>query len=171
MAAPAARPAFGSPTPGPQPRPQPQPQPQPEQDPLSDSLEFGPYPEAVPAARMRTRAILAEWDLGELADDAAQVVSELMANAVETHQREHLDTPVRLTLLGGLRTVLIVVGDSSSRTPVPDNPDFDCESGRGLLIVGALAARWDIKPRAGGGKVVRAVLRGKRHAEPTRRTR
>lgn len=132
--------------------------------PLSDCLELGAYPEAVPSARLHTRAILAEWGLAELADSAESVVAELVTNAVEATRREHLDAPIRLTLLAGLRTVLIVVRDPSSSPPVPGNPDGDDETGRGLMIVAALSTRWDWKPTADGGKVARALIRGERHA-------
>jgi hypothetical protein len=43
-------------------------------------------------------------------------------NAIEATRREHLDAPVRLTLLVGLDAVLIVVGDASSSPPVPAGP-------------------------------------------------
>lgn len=130
--------------------------------PLSHSLEFGPYREAVPAARLHTRAILSEWELAELADDAESVIAELMANAIEIHQRENIHAPVRLTLLAGLRTLLIGVRDAADSAPCPGSPAEDDECGRGLLIVGALAAYWDTKPCPEGGKIVRALLRAKR---------
>jgi anti-sigma regulatory factor (Ser/Thr protein kinase) len=132
--------------------------------PRSDYLELGAYPGAVPSARLHTRAILAEWGLTELADSAESVVAELVTNAVEATRREHLEEPVRLTLLAGLRTVLIVMRDPSSSPPVPGSPDGDHESGRGLIIVDALSARWDWKLAPSGGKVVRAIVRGERHA-------
>ena len=132
--------------------------------PLSDCLELGAYAEAVPSARLHTRAILTEWGLAELADSAESVVAELVTNAVEAARREHLNAPVRLTLLAGLRTVLIVVRDPSSCPPVPGSPDGDDETGRGLMIVAALSAHWGWKPTPGGGKVVRALVAGERHA-------
>jgi hypothetical protein len=77
------------------------------------------------------------------------------------HCRERLDSPIRLTLLAGLRTALIVVRDASGSPPVPAGPGDDDENGRGLLIVDALSAGWGWKP-APGGKVVR-VLVGQAH--------
>lgn len=127
--------------------------------PLSDRLELGPHPSAVRAARRRVRAALAAWGLAGLADDAEQIAAEIVGNAVEAHQREHLDAPVRLTLLAGPGTVLIAVRDASGSPPVPAMPGDDDEAGRGLLIVEALAAGWDWKP-APGGKVVRVVVGG-----------
>jgi anti-sigma regulatory factor (Ser/Thr protein kinase) len=130
----------------------------------SSFLEFAASPSAVPSVRLYTCGVLAEWGLGEddLASDTESVVAELVANAVEAGRREQLGAPIRLTLLAGLRTVLIVVRDASTSPPVPGQPGDLDESGRGLLIVDALSARWDSKPAPGGGKVVRALVRGQR---------
>lgn len=127
----------------------------------SDSTEYAPHPGAVAAARLRTRLNLRGWGLKELADEAEQIVSELISNSIEAHQREQLDAPVRLTLLAGLRTALIVVRDASRDEPVRKDPGVDLESGRGLLIVDALADHWCWKPVPDGGKAVRVLLRGK----------
>lgn len=124
----------------------------------SDSLVLGPFAGAVPSARLHTRAVLAEWGLDELAADAEIVVAELVANAVQAHQREGRDAPVRLTLLAGPRSVLIVVRDGSNDPPVPGTPDPEAERGRGLLLVEALTAAWTWKPAPTGGKVVRASV-------------
>lgn len=125
----------------------------------SDSLEFGASPGSVAVARLHARVVLGEWGLSELAADATQVVSELMTNAIEAHRREQLDAPVRLTLLAGPRAVLIVVRDAAAGRPEPGNPGDISEHGRGLLIVEALAARWDCKRCPDGGKAVRALVR------------
>ncbi|MCL2582374.1 MAG: ATP-binding protein [Streptosporangiales bacterium] len=130
----------------------------------SDSIDLAPHPGAVALARLHVRRTLGVWDLGELEADASQVTSEIVANAIEAHHHEHLNAPVRLTLLAGLRTLLIAVRDASTAMPVPAQPGPDLESGRGLLTVSALAAQWDAKPLAGGGKTVRALLRGSRRA-------
>jgi anti-sigma regulatory factor (Ser/Thr protein kinase) len=87
------------------------------------------------------------------------VVSELATNAVQAHRREHLTEPIRLTLLAGLRTVLIAVRDASASQPASSTADSNAEHGRGLFIVEALAAAWSWKPAPGGGKTVRVLLR------------
>lgn len=126
----------------------------------SDSIEMAAIPGTVPLARARTRVLLWEWGLDELADDAEQVIAELLANSVEATAEAGLEAPVRLTLIAGLRTLLIAVWDACPDPPVPQDPVLAAESGRGLIIVDALAARWDWKP-APAGKVTRALLRGK----------
>jgi hypothetical protein len=127
--------------------------------PRSDSLELGPLPGAVPSARLHARAMLAEWGLAELADSAESVTAELVGNAVVARQREQRDAPVKLTLLAGLRTV----HDTSSAPPVLVTPGTEAEHGRGLILVEAFSASWGWKPVPGGGKVVRALVRGERH--------
>lgn len=128
----------------------------------SDSLELGPLNGSVPSARLHVRAILEEWGYEELRDSAETVVSELVANAVEAHQCEHRDEPVRLVLLAALRTLLIVVRDASNAPPMPATPDETVERGRGLLMVEAFSSTWSWKLVPGGGKVVRALIRGQR---------
>lgn len=124
----------------------------------SDSLELGAYPGAVTSARLHARAVLAEWQLACLADEAESVVAELVANAVEVHRREGLDEAVGLTLLADSKSALVVVRDSSNRHPVRTVPDFDDESGRGLLLVEAIADWWDWKPLPRNGKMVRSLI-------------
>jgi hypothetical protein len=87
------------------------------------------------------------------------VVSELVANAVEAHCRENLEAPVRLTLIPGQRAVLVVVRDASSGNPDPRASSEEAEDGRGLFIVDALSAFWNVQPVPGGGKAVRALIR------------
>jgi anti-sigma regulatory factor (Ser/Thr protein kinase) len=129
-------------------------------------------PEAAPLARAWTRELLCEWGLADLADDAETVAAELLANAIEETERAGLDTQIRLTLIGSsLRTLVITVWDGvADGPPVPGSGpglitglvvDDDAESGRGLLVAAAYSARLDWK-HAPGGKVVRALLRGKR---------
>lgn len=130
----------------------------------TDSLDLGAYPSAATSARLHCRALLAEWSLQDLADASETVVGELMANSVEAHKREHLDAPVRLTLLADRCTVLVVVRDASDSPPVPSNPGIEDETGRGLLIVGALAADWGWKHLPGGGKITRALVQGEHRA-------
>ena len=108
--------------------------------------------------------MLRAWDLEELADDGESIVAELSANAIEATIRTAARGPVRLTLIAGLRTLLIAVRDTVPNPPIPRQPGPDDPSGRGLLIVDALAAHWDWKSAPGGGKVVRAIVRGQRRA-------
>lgn len=149
---------------------------------VSSSLELGAYPGAIPSARVHARAVLWEWGIGELADDAESVVAELVQNAVQATSRAGLDTPVRLILLAGLRAALIAVWDAAPGVPVVaasavDLGDFieddtadPAQHGRGLLMVSALSHRWGTRPVRGaqGGKVVWSELVGERAGAPAR---
>lgn len=132
----------------------------------SDSLELGAYPGAVTSARLHARAVLVEWHLACLVDAAESVVAELVTNAVEAHRRERLDDAVTLTLLADSSSALVVVRDSSDGRPVRNEPDLDAESGRGLLLVEAIADWWDWKPLPLDGKIVRSLITGKDHDRP-----
>jgi anti-sigma regulatory factor (Ser/Thr protein kinase) len=50
--------------------------------PLTTTLPLGALPGATPCARLHARAVLTEWGLGDLADAAELIVSELVTNAV-----------------------------------------------------------------------------------------
>ncbi|MFE6050511.1 ATP-binding protein [Kitasatospora sp. NPDC056446] len=109
-------------------------------------------------ARRRLRDFLAPFPVGELLLPTGQLlVSELVTNAVR-HTRVPRDRLIgvhfRLTPDGTLR---IEVHDADSEKPVlRDTPaPVSADSGRGLLLVDALARSWGCSPRAGGiGKFV-----------------
>jgi anti-sigma regulatory factor (Ser/Thr protein kinase) len=92
-------------------------------------------------ARLLTVDELRGW--GITCDAAHHVVAELAANAA-THGRLP-GRSFRLTLyvVGG--TLRIEVTDTrGDRLPAVQEPDAEAESGRGLLLVDALADRWGV---------------------------
>jgi anti-sigma regulatory factor (Ser/Thr protein kinase) len=94
-------------------------------------------------------------------DAAETVVGELAANAVTHGCVQGRDFELRLTLSG--RTLRIEVSDTRTerRPPGPgvlELPEELAESGRGLLLVEALADRWWVLDRVPIGKTVRAEL-------------
>ncbi|MGW4345214.1 ATP-binding protein [Streptomyces sp. NPDC004690] len=105
--------------------------------------------QAVTAARHQAVDGIRDWDT-ELDDEvlhtAALLISELLANAVQ-----HAGTG-RICLTSRLTTTAlrIEVSDSSSLLPVAGLPDQDAESGRGLLLVAALADRHGVEPTPTG---------------------
>ncbi|THA70380.1 ATP-binding protein [Streptomyces sp. A0958] len=93
-------------------------------------------------------------------DTVAVLVAELAANAV-THGRvpgRDFELVVRLTG----RTLRIEVSDARGERRPPaggvTEPAPLAEEGRGLLLVGALADRWEVLDRARVGKTVVAEL-------------
>jgi len=134
-------------------------------------LELGALPTAAPCARLHTRLVLWEWDLGALAQTAALVVSELVTNAVQASvtltssrfagQWVPGTPPVRVWLSADEYRVVIQVWDGSDRPPVPQPEQPEADSGRGLLLVGSLSAEWGCyMPEKSSGKVVWAVVAG-----------
>lgn len=135
---------------------------------FQSALTLGALPTAIPCARLRTRNIAGEWGLRHLADTAELVVSELVTNAVsasvDEDQRPHYTDGhgaacVRLRLSTDRRVVLVEVWDGNVMPPEPNQAGLDDESGRGLMLVEALAERWGWDLAANGrGKIVWALL-------------
>jgi hypothetical protein len=119
-----------------------------------------PRPEAhsVTAARAFTAATLRRWDATDCADDVAAVLSELLTNALR-HGRPQAAGSIRLGLLHPGPCVLCAVADPSNQVPVPREPDWDAETGRGLQVVASLSHRWGYCPAPDQrGKVVWATV-------------
>ncbi|MGW0535212.1 ATP-binding protein [Streptomyces sp. NPDC003032] len=108
--------------------------------------------QSVPAARAFTRAALADWGIGDRGDEIALCVSELATNALL-----HGVPPgrgFRLCLCCIDDVLRVEVHDSGDGWPRPGGESNDTdESGRGLLLVAALADKWGVDERD-PGKVV-----------------
>ena len=136
--------------------------------PLSTSLPLGALPGATPCARLHARAVLAEWDLNDLAEAAELIVSELVTNAVRASTASNgrprydgLQMPVVvLRMASDGIGLLIEVWDGIPGSPAAAHPGPDDESGRGLMLVAAQCDRWSWQTVPGWpGKVVWAQLR------------
>lgn len=112
--------------------------------------------EAAQQARRDIALALESWGLAHLVEVAEQIVTELVANAVEHTDAATVGTSVTRT---GEEAVRIVVTDTSRTRPTPAAPSSDDENGRGLLLVDALAHDWGSE-LVHGGKRVWAELRG-----------
>jgi anti-sigma regulatory factor (Ser/Thr protein kinase) len=115
-------------------------------------------PGSVPVARWYVRAVLGSCGLGEYADHAEIIISELVANAVQ-HACDNDTTTIGVTLTRAASTaaLTVAVSDSSPDAPIMRGGPPGSEQGRGLQIVAALSAHWGWR-REGGGKAVFAVL-------------
>jgi DNA-binding response OmpR family regulator len=100
-------------------------------------------PVAPAEARRLVRDVLLHWGYGDLLDDAALVVSELVTNAVR-HAGSASIVVVNRTD-GGIR---VEVRDEGPWTPDPGPSPTDAERGRGLMIISALATAWGVESGA-----------------------
>ncbi|OIK24615.1 ATP-binding protein [Streptomyces malaysiense] len=104
------------------------------------SQTFPCAPETAGLGRRLVRHALGAWHLDHLTDAAELIVSELVANA-SRHTPCH-----SIHLLVGrpspARAHIGVVDRAPSRLPVLSPGGADDESGRGLLLIDALADRW-----------------------------
>ena len=117
-------------------------------------LELGALAPAVPTARAWARVILPGWGLARLAGDGGLILSEFVTNSV-VHASGRA---VGIWLMTDRERLVIMVGDPSPDLPVrAETPDTGQPSGRGLVIVSALAARWGAY-RVPSGKIVWAML-------------
>ncbi|MGW7257830.1 ATP-binding protein [Streptomyces sp. NPDC054834] len=89
------------------------------------------------------------------------IAAELTANAVRHGHVPGRDFDLRLLLTGGATFRIEVTDTRTEKRPssTPPSPDSESESGRGLLLVAALADDWGVTPRASApGKTVWAEL-------------
>ncbi|MQY13783.1 hypothetical protein SRB5_39370 [Streptomyces sp. RB5] len=112
-------------------------------------------PKAATRARRDISLALKSWGMPQLMDAAAQIITELVANAVEHTDTNTVGASVVRT---GEVSARIVVTDTSRTGPAPCDPRAEDEHGRGLMLVAALAHDWGSEP-VHGGKRVWAELR------------
>ncbi|MFD4143461.1 ATP-binding protein [Streptomyces sp. NPDC058572] len=105
---------------------------------------------SVPAAREFVRATAVDWGVDARLDDLLLCASELATNALVHGVPPGRGYRVRMWLHGD-GILRLEVHDSGDGRPAVREPDE--ESGRGLLLVTALADKWGVDGRA-PGKVV-----------------
>ncbi|UQA93959.1 ATP-binding protein [Streptomyces halobius] len=138
-------------------------------DPLSVSGSVScilpPRYESVSGARKFTRDTLHGWNLDELFDGVALVVSELVTNALRHAVLAAPGLtdapPARLHLMRWSARLVCAVRDPSGASPVAGEADSAAESGRGLYLVDSFSDSWGWHPMAGAapGKIVWALFR------------
>ena len=117
-------------------------------------LHLPPSPPACVTARRLVVRACGRWGLGTMADRAALVTTELVANAVN-----HARTPSVLTV--SLRTRHLHVAVEDGCPVLPHRRGLDdpyVPEGRGLLVIEAFSSAWGCVPRP-GGKVVWVTMR------------
>lgn len=116
-------------------------------------------------ARSHVRAVLADWEMLDLSDNAELVASELVTNVVLAAgpQEQHEDSGAlarlfQVGMFSDRTTLLIDVFDTVPGKPERRDAAVGDENGRGLAIVEALSETWGTRPHP-RGKVVYARLR------------
>lgn len=105
------------------------------------SVRLSPTPRGARLARVLTEQQLRTWGLP--LETATQIVAELAANAATHGRVPGRDFQLLLYVVGG--TLRIEVTDTrGDRLPRLTSPADEGESGRGLLLVAALADRWGV---------------------------
>lgn len=111
---------------------------------------------AVADTRRRLRDQLRQWGVPALTDTAELLATEIVTNALQ-----HTGGGAVLTATlsaGPARRLRVEVHDSAGRRPPPrtpggTRPSDEATSGRGLMLVEALADTWGVQAR-GAGKIV-----------------
>ncbi|MGW3728918.1 ATP-binding protein [Streptomyces sp. NPDC000851] len=121
-------------------------------------------------ARLLAAEQLRTWEVSPtVTERAEQIVAELAANSALHGRVQGRDFRLALTLDTTTGTLRIAVSDArGDHIPVPTTtaqPE-EAESGRGLLLVTALADRWGTEPYPPGGKTIWAECHSQR--EPDR---
>ena len=119
---------------------------------LDVSLSLNPEPGAAGSARRWARELLVA-SVGEDTTDAVELVlTELVQNAVF-----HANTPMTVRLRTGEDGVWVAVADGSAVLPSSGLTSVEAMSGRGLVMVVAVASDWGVEPQP-DGKVVWARI-------------
>ncbi|MGP3950421.1 ATP-binding protein [Streptomyces sp. 7N604] len=112
----------------------------------------------------RSRELLRDqaraWKIpDDVAETAVLLLSELMTNA-RKHARVSPGREISARCVLGDELLRIEVSDASDEPPRPRDASPDDESGRGLVLLAALADEWGAHPRTRGiGKTVWFALK------------
>ncbi|MGW2515522.1 PAS domain S-box protein [Streptomyces sp. NPDC001617] len=104
-------------------------------------IDLPAVPSSVPEGRAFLHKALTSWNCAPSADDALLLLSETLTNAVQ-----HAEGPVGLHLHRTDTDLTVEVSDRSPHLPQPRLAAEDEESGRGLILVRALADTWGVRP-------------------------
>lgn len=117
----------------------------------SRSFPIAAERQAVPEARRLVLAVVRGWDLqltSETLEELALLCSEIIANAVH-----HTTGPSTLTVLWTGSRLRVEVTDTAPGLPAPRGCTLNAESGRGLMLIAAIATDWGTTPTPTGKAV------------------
>jgi anti-sigma regulatory factor (Ser/Thr protein kinase) len=110
--------------------------------------EFPAAVASVPAARRWVRSRLPSWLSHEDCERIVLLVSETVTNAVR-----HARSEVGLRLYDRRPTFRVEIDDGAASLPVTRHAGLDEESGRGVMLIEAVADRWGVTGRHSGKTV------------------
>ncbi|MEV5383722.1 ATP-binding protein [Streptomyces sp. NPDC052721] len=113
--------------------------------PATAATDLPATPESVPAGRDFLGKALGTRDCVGAADDPLLLLSEILTNAVQ-----HAQGPIGVHACRTDTDLTVEISDRSPHLPQPRLAAEDEESGRGLLLVRALADDWGVRPTDGG---------------------
>jgi anti-sigma regulatory factor (Ser/Thr protein kinase) len=114
------------------------------------SFDLLPTAPSIQAARHLVLELLRAWDAPQDRDDAALLVTELVANVID-HVGGEACLTLELTASDGWLRIGVL--DGSAIRPVVQELSQDRPRGRGLLMVQAIADRWGSEDHHGGKRV------------------
>lgn len=103
---------------------------------------------SVAGARQLVRQTLSDWTAPQYEWTAAQLLTELVTNAVI-----HAGTPVTVCLALFADRLRVEVRDGSPRLPAQRSYGVQATTGRGLQLVSVLATSWGVSIDEGGKTV------------------
>ncbi|HYH26368.1 MAG TPA: ATP-binding protein [Blastococcus sp.] len=117
---------------------------------LTASFDLPPTAASIRAARRLVRQLLQSWGVRHDLDDAALLVTELVANVVD-----HVGGTACLSVEAALSEdwLRLAVVDCSRARPVIQAMDLERPRGRGLYMVEVLAHRWGCEDHRDGKRV------------------
>ncbi|KUO20671.1 ATP-binding protein [Streptomyces dysideae] len=120
-------------------------------EPLCRGFTLSAGEQTVPTARRLVLSTVRDWGLplpDETLDDIALLSGEVIANALR-----HATGPYTVVVRWTRTRLRVEVADTARVLPTPHGDALYAESGRGLLLVAALAADWGSAPTATGKTV------------------
>jgi anti-anti-sigma factor len=115
---------------------------------LTEQLALTPNPASAAEARAFVRQVCTRWELGDLAETATLLTSELVTNAIV-----HAGTPIELRLELQEPHLNISVHDHDPHA-VRALRAGESEHQRGLFIVDKVAKTWGVRQDPAGGKLI-----------------
>jgi anti-sigma regulatory factor (Ser/Thr protein kinase) len=117
---------------------------------FSASVDLAPNATSIRVARHVVPELLDAWGAPHDREDAALLVTELVANVVD-HVGGDASFALELTLSGSWLRIAAV--DGSAIPPVVQEMSADRPRGRGLQMVQAISDRWGYEEHRGGKRV------------------